>query len=680
MVKPDASNEDLRAQIKSLEYELSAIKQDRELQLLQHEAALNEANTRAEADHRRAQAAEASAVAAQTKADVAAKEAYGGRETLQEERSELEKKLRRAEGQRQALQEELEIAQETAGDVERDSRRKEAEWEAKVARAEQELAQAREEVEGKEVALHGAQQRLAERERECGEMEIEVLRLKSQGANAEEVEVLRKEMSDQVAHVRKLETTNRTQMAELEEFRKQKKSIDVVEEEKRSLETKLRLMNELRTELAEVRLRNDALEDEKRSWSSYLESQSSGNGELQFESPEELARAFMRVRLEKASLVDRLGSLQPEISTKDEEIRSLQGQKSHLQKQLEELKTSIISTTGATDTKSTSKLERQNKLAVKETEYLRAQLKLLDSEEAEMHPERYSESQANRITELEGLVDDYRKEVDTLSAASNHEAKSGQPITSLPLGSKRPLDDAQDERIGELLRKNKQLQESFSQIQTKTTVLESELKAKSSQLSSIKSSSRYRVLELKNNPTSTSTAIKQQTLDALRAENATLLDQLAGRLPTTGVNENDTLVPRASLQKLELELQDRDTTIGSRDKSLLRLRDVFRAKGLEFREAVFSLLGWQLNFQQNGKVKATSMFYPSTTASGDEHFIEFDGENGTMKVSGGPQSEYAKEIRGLIEFWVDGKGQVPCFLAAMTLEFFEKYGDSPGGG
>ena len=33
------------------------------------------------------------------------------------------------------------------------------------------------------------------------------------------------------------------------------------------------------------------------------------------------------------------------------------------------------------------------------------------------------------------------------------------------------------------------------------------------------------------------------------------------------------------------------------------------------------------------------------------------------------------EIRGLIEFWVDGKGQVPCFLAAMTLEFWEKYGD-----
>jgi mitotic spindle assembly checkpoint protein MAD1 len=601
------------------------------------------------------------------------KDAQGGRESLQEERSELEKKLRRVEGQRQALQEDLDIALETAADAERDTRRKETEWEAKVARAERELEQAREEIEGKDVALHTAQQRLAERERECGEMEGEVLKLKSQGSNAEEVEVLRKEMSDQVAHVRKLETTNRTQLAELEEYRKQKKSIDVVEEEKRSLETKLRLMNELRTELAEVRLRNDALEDEKSSWSSYLESQSSGDEELQFESPEELARAFMRVRLEQASLLNQLGTLQPEISTKEEEIRSLQDQKLQLQKQVEELKSSAGSSTGLTSSTSTAKLERQKKLAVKETEYLRAQLKLLDSEEAEMHPDRYSESQNKRITELESLVDEYRKEVDTLStAAEASETKVAEPITTLPLGSKRPLDESSDERLGELLRKNKQLQESFNEIQTRAAVLESELKAKSSQLHSFKSSSRYRVLELKNNPTSTATAIKQQTLDTLRDENTTLLEQLAGRLPTKGVDSNDTLVPRASLKKLELELQDKDSIIASRDKSLLRLRSVFAAKGLEFREAVFSLLGWQLNFQQNGKVKATSMFYPTT---GDEHFIEFDGENGTMKVSGGPQSEYAKEIRGLIEFWVDGKGQVPCFLAAMTLEFFEKYGD-----
>ena len=56
----------------------------------------------------------------------------------------------------------------------------------------------------------------------------------------------------------------------------------------------------------------------------------------------------------------------------------------------------------------------------------------------------------------------------------------------------------------------------------------------------------------------------------------------------------------------------------------------------------------------------------------EENSIVFDGENGTMKVSGGPRSVFAGEIRGLIEFWVEGRKEIPCFLAACTLEFYER--------
>jgi mitotic spindle assembly checkpoint protein MAD1 len=43
-----------------------------------------------------------------------------------------------------------------------------------------------------------------------------------------------------------------------------------------------------------------------------------------------------------------------------------------------------------------------------------------------------------------------------------------------------------------------------------------------------------------------------------------------------------------------------------------------------------------------------------------------------MKVSGGPNSLFALEIKNLITFWVEGRKEIPCFLAAMTLEFYEK--------
>jgi mitotic spindle assembly checkpoint protein MAD1 len=43
-----------------------------------------------------------------------------------------------------------------------------------------------------------------------------------------------------------------------------------------------------------------------------------------------------------------------------------------------------------------------------------------------------------------------------------------------------------------------------------------------------------------------------------------------------------------------------------------------------------------------------------------------------MKISGGPNSMFALEIKSLIKFWVEEQKDIPCFLAAMTLEFYDR--------
>jgi mitotic spindle assembly checkpoint protein MAD1 len=43
-----------------------------------------------------------------------------------------------------------------------------------------------------------------------------------------------------------------------------------------------------------------------------------------------------------------------------------------------------------------------------------------------------------------------------------------------------------------------------------------------------------------------------------------------------------------------------------------------------------------------------------------------------MKISGGPNSLFAMEIKPLIKFWVEERKDIPCFLAAMTLDFYDK--------
>jgi mitotic spindle assembly checkpoint protein MAD1 len=134
-------------------------------------------------------------------------------------------------------------------------------------------------------------------------------------------------------------------------------------------------------------------------------------------------------------------------------------------------------------------------------------------------------------------------------------------------------------------------------------------------------------------------------------------------------------VPISTLAAARLTLDELKTTLQQTEKKSLRLKQIFTTKSLEFREAVASILGWKLDFMPNGRVKATSILYPSHLDSdGDEqeNSITFDGENGTMKVSGGVDSVFAGEIRQAVEFWVEGRKEIPCFLAALTLEFYER--------
>lgn len=51
----DIGNEDLRAQVKTLQYELESFKQERDLTNLRHEKELRDAQAKAEADFKRAQ-------------------------------------------------------------------------------------------------------------------------------------------------------------------------------------------------------------------------------------------------------------------------------------------------------------------------------------------------------------------------------------------------------------------------------------------------------------------------------------------------------------------------------------------------------------------------------------------------------------------------------------------------
>jgi mitotic spindle assembly checkpoint protein MAD1 len=674
--RPDHGNEDLRAQLRTLQYELDSIKQERELASLETQSELRDVQVRAEEDFKRAQNAERERDVAIRKADSSGREAAEERDRAVNEKMALERKTRALQEDARQLREEVEEARADGEERARGAERMVGELEARCESLRLAGDEARRDLEGRIEAVGTLQRRAAESDEKIGQMEGEIVRLKARTGDEETLALVRKELSQQVEYIRKLEGLSREQGNELKGLRKMAKSVEVVEEEKRTLEAKVGMMEDLRRELSEAQLQRRILEDEKRSWTSYLESEGP-DGEATFDTPEQMAKAFLQERLDKLSLVDKLGSMKPELLVKDENIRVLEDAKASLQAEIDTLRAAATAAPAAqapTDAKARARLERQKNLAVKEVEYLRAQMKTFEAEEAEFNAEQVDEEHSKRVHELESMLEKYRSELQTLHAdltslESQPFAAPSQPILSSPKKRSREEEEEADERLGSLRRKLRTSQEDLEHSQRQAAILEAELKASATQLSSLKETTRTRVLELRSNPTADAEAIKLSTLRTLREENAALLAQVEGRAPSGKV------VPISTLAAARLTLDELKTTLQQTEKKSLRLKQIFTTKSLEFREAVASILGWKLDFMPNGRVKATSILYPSHLDSdGDEqeNSITFDGENGTMKVSGGVDSVFAGEIRQAVEFWVEGRKEIPCFLAALTLEFYER--------
>ncbi|KAF2031094.1 MAD-domain-containing protein [Setomelanomma holmii] len=660
VVPSDPANEELRVQLNTVRYELETAKQEIEMKKLEHAQELRDALNQAETNLRKAQQAEAANTTTSKKHEALAREMSEAQTRAANERQALEKRLRQSQEKAQSLQEEFDEVQEELASSQRQNDHRYNTLQAEHKALKDSVEEIQTDLESKVNALQSTQKTLSQKEEEAGQLEAEILRLKAITGDAETLNVIKRELSDQVNHIKKLETLTREQNTELKQYRKERTAVEVVEEEKRSLQTKLRMMDDLQRQLNEAQVRKQVLEEERDSWTSYLENEAATHGEIQFDSPEDLARAYIQERIERTDLLNKLGEIKPELTSKEASIEALEDEKAKLQAEIQHLKISGPSSGPASsEGKARARLERQKALAAKEVEFLRAQVEAFDDEEREMQPDTFDAAKSERIKEMEGLVDQYRKEVDALQKEFNSIEK---PAAT---GQKRPLEtEENDERLGELRRKNRQLSDDLAALQKKQKIIEAEYKAQHSQLKKLKESSRTRVLELKSNPTADTEALKLSTVRTLREANAQLLAQLDNATPPPST------VPTATLDAVRDELEELRTQLASSTKKVARLKQIWTAKSLEFREAVASILGWKLDFMPNGRVKVTSMFKPADEDG--ENSIVFDGENGTMKVSGGEQSVFAGEIRDQIVYWVEGRKEIPCFLSALTLEFWER--------
>ncbi|KAI1823868.1 spindle assembly checkpoint component Mad1 [Xylaria intraflava] len=659
--------QELKAEVATMRYRIETTEQEKEMLVLRHENEVRDIQRKAEDDFKQKQMADGEKAKAQRQHESMQEELQNLKASSAHNTAELEKKLREAQDEAQTLKEQLEDLSAAKEEGERMDQRRANEVEAQLSDLRQTVEELEHDAQVRESSLSTAQEQLAEKDRLVGELEADIIRLKAQTGDAETIAIIRRELSDQVQHIRSLEAKTSKQHTELVHFRQMHKAIEVIEEEKRSLQRKVDAAQALQTELNEFRIQNQRLENERLAWTAFLENANIEGGSMEFDSPEAVARALVEERYNSASLIEKLGEIQPQIAERDEIIKSLESDKKDLASQLEKFKT-----TGPTilASRAQARLERQRILATKEIEYLRAQLKTFDAEDETFDTGNFDQQKADRISKLEKLVDTYKEEVQNL----HKELSTTEPSTGISepaVGSKRGYtDEFENEQLGELSRKRRKLADDLSKLHTAHQLLQKDNEVLQSRLTAAESANQTRILSLRSNPTSDFEAIKTATLAALKLENQELLAQLSKEAARR--NPKLALIPASQLAAAQREIEEAQRETTSARKTTRRLKEVWAAKSQEFKEAIFSTLGWTVTFIPNGKMRVESLYCPSTT---DEHenSIVFDGERGTMKVSGGPQSPFARRIGDQIQFWVRDKGCIPGFLAALTLEFYEEH-------
>lgn len=567
---------------------------------------------------------------------------------------------------------------------------------------------------------------------------------------------LTKQLAESVGRIQSLEIESGHRLAQVHKLQEKCANHAVLQEQKLALERQLDQLDEIRARLALAELERDTIRPRLADAEDRLAALDAAAAHTGGGGADGAANEAGGAQLE--SLTTQLGLLEQQLAHATEGVSEWRSRYEATAGESKSLSARVSALERAQ-----ARIERSKGLALREVEFLRGQLKSYDLEE-ELESPNFDRHKATRIEQLELLVQEYRAELDAKPASveSQSATDGGEKAGTgaVLAGTKRPRDDGDDgddainggrgdfnniER-GEYLRKIRGLAAELELTRKRDDLLTKELdelrvehrrqladkeqlvkqlaaavaaRASNAAVSTNASASvpaataaeagtataGGRVLELKDNPAARHLSVRTRELRDLRAENGALLAQLEGR--------GDVTTPIASLRNAEAEIDRLKSVVKQKDTMLKRLREVFAAKSSEFREAVFSLLGYKLDFLPNGRVRLTSMY-----ADQGECAFVFDGEAGTMQLStdldaggrsggnaagasgnggggnggigggngsgggegsgeeGGGKRALAEKLEELIRYWSGERHSIPAMLSALTLDLLESSSSS----
>ncbi|CAI4061767.1 coiled-coil domain-containing protein MAD1 SKDI_07G1710 [Saccharomyces kudriavzevii IFO 1802] len=501
-----------------------------------------------------------------------------------------------------------------------------------------------------------------------------------------ELTEMNKMIHDQVQYTKELELANMQQANELKKLKQSQDSSTFWKLENEKLQNKLKQLHTLENQYENLQLENIDLKSKLTNWEIYNDDDDDDNGNhnnnnnnnndgynnndgnknsdctnkaknnLQ-SGPEEIIRDWKLTKKECLVLTDKNDKLRLDnnnLKLLNDEMALERNQILDLNKSYEN---SIVNLK-----RLNHELEQQKSLSFEECRLLREQLDDLYSAQSITSSETISNEKnalkANVSESVNNLLNTYKNKTEDLTSELkklNDQLLSNSNDVETQR-KKRKLTSDQiglnySQRLNELQLENVKISRELSKAQGTIQLLQEKLE----KLTKFKEK-RVRILQLRDGPFIKDQFIKKSKLRLLEKENSDLLNELKQN------NPNSETIPISVYDSLNFELQQFEQEVFRSNKRFFRLKQVFNRKSLEFIDVVNSLLGFKLEFQQDGRVKIFSCFKP-------EKYLIADLNENTLKSNLDANIDNWDDLMNL---WVEDRGQLPCFLATITLRLWEQ--------
>lgn len=468
-------------------------------------------------------------------------------------------------------------------------------------------------------------------------------------------------MQTQLTKYRELEKENAKLKDENHYYREINESNLLLKEKADSLQGKLQRAEQRVTELTRVEIENEELKKKIQKWET-----EDLSGTKRLRSPAQLAQDVANLQKGQVVLLETQSELKSSAQIHETAYHRAVQELAAVKKESAEFKEN-----GDRQKEVNQRLQRRLFLVTAERDGCRRILDTYDSS----YSSNYDPHIHSRLQEAEARLKTCHEHIETLELEVNQKADetSKERLRANQLEVEicelrdnvakqtptKPADSALRTELEKLQAENAKLQEQLEIY---------EINKDQMHMRGYYDPTKTKIVHLSMNPSSVARQQRGEELEKLKKENECLRRKLK-LLEEGGSSSNDTsLLSKLSPEtapSVVRQVEDFKAQLSSAEMKNQRLKEVFKKKIQEFREACYALTGYKIDVIRDNQYRLQSMY---AERSSDDLLFESNVKGEMMLLA----TDFSSQLTDQISTYLSRFNSIPAFLSNITLELFNR--------